>query len=263
MQLQFLPSAGGNATFNGYFIPTPDLLAGGIEDESEFDVSESIPVKRDKAVFAILMVALTYIKSLDPLDRLGLSVVVPDLNNATNTFAMTVQRTFSDSVDSRPLPVPVPETGIYLGRGAINFTDIYPSAIKATATQVIAVSGVLINASDLELFGTSVFPDTVLGEDSRHLLFALMKSFASDTVNLPTRSATTISAISERNAGTSSEVTIPTAYYTGSNPTSGILLADVPNTHLLSSGTVSISFVTGKTINEDGTQTWGLLTTLT
>lgn len=258
MLLQVFPSTGGVADVDSIFIPQTDLVSGGLADVAELDTIEPEAVKRDKVLYAYLTVLTSHIAALAAEDKLGISVAVPNINAATHTFTLTLQRYLADNNDSRPLPLPVPTSGIYLGRGEINFTDIFPNAVKVAATTAITEAGFAVGVEPLIPYGCSAYADIDLAVDSRQLLYCLMKDFARDTTTLPTKATGVDSAVSARSVGTSSEVSIPATYIATVNPLTDLVADDSYITHILSSGNVSLTFATIKTLGGDGTQVWDL-----
>lgn len=258
MSIQIFPASGGTASFNGIFIPRGDLAPGGVSADAEFASGEPAATKRDKALYAILTVMSSEINSLNALDRLGVAPTVANINSATHTVGLTTQRVVFDDQDAKPAVVPVPSSGANNGRGDFAFTDLFANAVKVASAASITEAGVLIEAAPLVNHGAPAYASIDLSVDSRLLAHAIVRDFVTDTTNYPTRSTTAASAITARSAGTSSEIPIPAAYIAGTDPTSGLVSADVYKTHLLSSGAVTMTFDTLKVLTSGGTQSWEL-----
>lgn len=255
MALQIFPSTGGIAGSDGVFIPVSDLVAGGIASDAEFDDSEDADLKLAKAMYALALVLTTEISSLNALDRTGVTATPPNINNQAHAFTLTTQRYVRDDFDTRPLPVPVPSAGDYNGRGDFTVLDIFPNAAKTANGATISEAGVLIWYGDIYIYGMPVFSAFATNADARLFFHCLMRDFALNTTDYPNRSLSVASAITARSGGTSTELTIPAAYTAGTNPTSGLDPAQLPTTHVLSSGNVTITLDTLKSI-VGGEQTW-------
>lgn len=256
MSLQIISSAGGTASFDGIFIPATDLAPGGIGAVSEFDDAVATELKEAKALYAMLLMLTTEINSLNTLDRLGVTATPPNINNQAHAFTLVTQRYVKDNVDAKPLPVPVASTGANTGRGDFAFTDIFANAAKVASAATVNDAGVLIEYAPLVTYGADSYASVSLNADSRLLIHSFMKWVTLDTTEVPSRSATVASAITARNGGTSTEIAIPATYVAGTDPVSGLTPAEVPITHLLSSGNITISIDTIKSISPTGDQTW-------
>jgi hypothetical protein len=243
MAIQIFPVAGGTASFNGIFIPVGDLLNGGIEGATEFADAEPAALKRDKALFAICETTTSYIANLAAGLALGVTVTRPNVTTTSYTYGVTVQ--LHEILDSAtPLaPLPVPSAGANAGVGDFAFTDIFPNAVKLAAAADPAGSGVLIETASMEFHGAPDHATLNLANDSRGLLGAMFRYFATGS-DLPLRSATEASAITGKSAPAYSTTTLPAAATATTDPTTDIVAADLSRLIVVTqSGAVTFNLV--------------------
>ncbi len=232
MAFQIFPSTGGSANFDGIFIPVGDLLNGGVEGAIEFADAEPAALKRDKALFAVSEIVTSYINGLAAGLALGISVTRPNVTTLNYTFGLTLQlhEVLGSGV---PLaPIPVPSAGANAGVGDFAFTDIFPNAVKLASAADPAESGLLIESASLTGYGAPAHASINLASDCRMILGALFRYMAS-SADLPVRSTTEASAVTNKTAGAYASFNAPPAYTASTDPTSDLVAADLPRTVLI------------------------------
>lgn len=232
MGIQIFPAAGGTASFDGIFIPVGDLLNGGIEGSVEFADVEPAALKRDKAMFAVSEVVTAYIAGLAAGLALGISVTRPNTASVNYTYGLTLQLHEVLGSGNPLAPIPVPSTGSNSGVGDFAFTDLFPNAVKLAAAADPAASGVSIETASLAAYGAPAHGSLDLATDCRMVLGALFRYMAS-SADLPVRSTTEASAVTSKTASNYVSFTAPAAYTADTDPTSGLISADLPRTVLI------------------------------
>ena len=258
MALEIFSSTGGTASFDGLFIPRTDLQTGGLGSDAELADAVADNIKRDKSLFAISEIVTKFVNDANALDKLGITVVRPNLNSNTYQFGLGGQR-FTALNDSAPFAVvPVPTTGANTGRGDIALADIFPNIEKVAATDSISEAGVLIEMAPLTAFGAPTYAaeSVAAGADNRATLMSLFQWMANDTTEIPSRSTTEASAITARTLGTPTLLPVPANYTAATDPLSGLDNADRPYLVLASWANSTLSFNIANTLGVDGSQTW-------
>lgn len=256
MSIQIISNSGGTADFSGIFIPATDLRAGGISNVNEFNSSVLTEVKVTKAIYAFLFTVTSSLAALAPVDRLGVTATPPNLNNQAQVFTMSFQRFVKENSDAKLAPLPVASTGNFAGQGDFSLIDLFDNADKFNAGDTIPAAGMLIESAPLAVYGALSHAAIDLEGDCRGLIYSIVRSLALDTDSYPSRSATVASAITARNGGTSSQVAAVAALVDATNPTSGLTAAELPITHILSSGNITLTMDTARTMDTNGNQNW-------
>lgn len=226
MAIQIFPSTGGTASFNGVLIPATDLVAGGIQSDTEFADAVAANLKRDKALLAIAEVSTAFIANLAAGLSLGLSVTRPNTSTLSWTYSLTYQayELLSSSTGLAPLPVPV--SGANSGIGDFAITDIFPNAEKVASGATVSESGVLIESASLARYDAPAHASLSVSGDNRDWLAALFRWIGNDATAFPTRSTTEASAVTAKSVTAPTTFTLPTAATATTNPTTAIANAD-------------------------------------
>jgi hypothetical protein len=222
--------AAGNASADGVFIPLSDLP--GVT-ASELASAQPSAAKEGKAMLSLLN-KIFAVTSPDLFFKLGFTPTkeAPDGVSAdifNQVFAITSQKLVNLDTDSLSV-VPVPTSGANSGLGDFAITDVFAGAVKVDAAGAVAGAGIVINTSGLLPYSSLTHASINVATDGRAWFAALADHLAIDSVK---RSATVASAVISGIASSLSASAIPAEYIASTDPTSGILAADVPSRGLV------------------------------
>jgi len=210
----------------GIFIPRSDLpgVAAG-----ELANSQSTANKQSKTVLALLNKVHSTVSPTN-FSKLGFATTKGAPTGVSEdviaiTYTATAQW-MANSEDKTISVLPVPTTGTESGKGDFAIADIFPNAVKLAAGDAITGEGVVIPTADLVPYGspTHASVNPAVGQDNRGW-FAGLYGFLSQ---LGIRTTSVASAITAASRGATTAVTLPTAATDATNPTTGILAADLP-----------------------------------
>lgn len=238
--------AAGSAVADGIFIPESDLI--GVS-AAELAPSEALDLKEGKIIYSIMNV----IANNGLANALGLSVTAgaitgQDTNLSSKGFTVDVQyyaNQETDVVDVLPLPL----IGSNVGVGNVNFTDLFPNAVKVAASGAISGAGVHIPSSLLVPYGSPNQATIDLANDSRNVVGSLVRYMAN---NADVRDISVPSAVIATTVGDTASLILDVDATDATNPTTGISAADVSK---LDTYTKSFS-ITIQRIENETTQTF-------
>lgn len=249
MTLQIIPSGGGTATADSISIPQIDLAAYGVTDTEMVDDATGLA----RAVWGVLKA----IQDFDTSSLLGFTKpananVAVTSGVFNRTYSITVQR-YIDFNSGNNGVVPIPTTGSNNGVGGFALTDVFPNAVKVSATDAVAASAILIPSADITLIQSDVNHgniDITSGQDNRNLLGLIYEALTSQ---LDLRSTTVASAFTTLARGVSGAAgLVPATYIDSTNPTSGLVADNVSAGQVvLVNKTTTITIQTGEDLSND------------
>lgn len=209
----------------GVFIPRADLpgVAAG-----EFANAQSTASKQSKAVFALLNQMYAVVSPTN-FSKLGIAVTKGQPAGAGEdilNIAYTATIQWMANSESKAISMlPVPTTGTESGKGDFALTDIFANAVKVAADDAITGEGLVIPTADLVPYGSASHGslNIATGQDNRDWVAGLYGYIS----QLGIRTALSASAITAASRGTTTGVTLPAAATDTTNPTTGILAADL------------------------------------
>jgi hypothetical protein len=219
-----------NGVVAGVFIPVTDLpgIATG-----EFATNQSDILKEGKAVYGLVNALYSKLSALSPLGIANLTKSNPS-GTGPNTFTESLSFTFQwiQDLSTRTFyPVPLPTIGSNSGVGKVAIETVFPNATLVTANGAIPGEGMLFTHTMANKYG-AVTPANK-SNDARDWIYSIfLAAIAESTL----RTSTTASAITNRTNLLTNRVTgatIPAAWYDATNPTSGILSADIPTLRII------------------------------
>lgn len=242
----------GTATAEGVFIPVSDLP--GVTSS---ELLESTVYKEGKVTLALLnrMYSVTALQSL-----LGFAVTkeAPDGVDAdifNQTFLITYQKLVKLDTDNITI-VPLPTSGANSGVGGFSIADIFPGAVRVSATDAVTGAGIVINTLGLAPYSSLAHADINVSNDSRAWFYAVADHLVIDATK---RSASVSSSVVTGIASSISASGIPADYIATTDPVSGIVAADVRSRGLINrTDTITIQVQLNQT-----TQTFDVLVTVT
>lgn len=221
--------------FEGIFIPSSSLPGTELSDFSN-DLSYSC--KESKIIYAIAQKVHSFL-SLNS-NKLG---IFSTLGNPTVINASTITYKFSYSQDflvdnaaGETSMIPAAEAGVYSGLGTFGFSSVFENSIiisdRTTQSNLLTGKiGVLIKTSDLtpygffnDVKGSTISTYNITG-DCRYSIAALIAAVCDGNITIRTQTAA--SAIISASISSPQIITIPTTYYSTSNP-----LTDISSTDL-------------------------------
>lgn len=218
--------AAGNAVADGVFIPVA-ALPGVVA--AELAAAQSVALKEGKALLAILNQMFNILSPTTFL-KLGFAITkgIPagsaaDIVNLT--FTATWQKMVNLDADTTSM-IPVPTVGASLGLGDFAVEDVFPGAAKVAAGGAVAGAGVVVNTSGLTPYSslTHAGLNTAAGQDNRAWFAALFDHLAA---SVTVRDELNQSAVTAAALGGVDAADIPDAFVAATDPTSGILAAEV------------------------------------
>lgn len=223
--------AAGTVASDGVFIPLADLP--GVT-ASEFSASESVAKKDAKAMLAVLTVLNAYIAD-ETNTVLGVTSeenppAGVDINILQKTFVFSFRKFVDYSLDAIA-DLPLPTTGLLNGLGGIAISAIFPGATKlAGGTASTPGAGLVIQTAGLAKYAPVSQTSITVGSDSRTWFTGLLQALALDAER---RSGTVVSAIVTTTAGQTTGLIFPATYTVGTDPETGLALADLPKLGLV------------------------------
>lgn len=220
LNFEFFESS-GTATLAGVYIPRSDLM--GIS-AGEFADSESVNTKESKLIYSLIN--KIYADGLT--GALGVSLNIPTIAGqsgllSSKTYTITGQF-YADTENQVVGVLPSPTIGDQVGVGDVIFTDLFPNAVKVSASGAVGGEGVVIPTILLEDFGSPSQASLDLANDNRDYVMALIRYIVSEA---SLRDATNASAITTKSVGGVTGLTLPAVAYDATNPTTGILEAQL------------------------------------
>ncbi|WP_030006326.1 hypothetical protein [Picosynechococcus sp. NKBG042902] len=232
MALTFFESSvsagGGNGVPAGLFLPIADLpgvVAG------EFADAQSQATKESKAALAIANAIHTYV-SANAADIVGMTStrakasVSDSLDNLTFSFACQYVADLETETIGQ---IPLPSSGANSGVGGFAIDDLFANAAEVAAEGAISGEGVVIPYADLAEFGGSD-PAAITGVDNRDFVAAMIRSMPG---LLTVRDASTASGVTTISQATATTFTLAPAATATTDPTTGLVTADLPKIGLL------------------------------
>lgn len=233
LSLEYFDAA-GNAVADGVFIPVaalPGVLA------AELAAAQSTALKEGKALLGLLNQMFNVI-SLAGFSKLGFAItkgipagVSADVANVT--FSTTWQKLANLDNDTIGA-IPVPTVGTSLGLGDFSVEEIFPGAAKVAAGGAVAGAGIVVTTAALTAYSSLTHGglNTAAWQDNWAWFAALTDHLAAGVTVRDTANSIA-SAVTAVTLGTVDAATIPDAFIAAANPTSGILVADVPSRGLV------------------------------
>lgn len=238
--------------FVGIYIPIADLPGMTAE---ELATTEAANRKEGKTVFSLIQKIHSYLfvntGTLSLTTSISNpSVVSPSLIAVTYNLAVNYLTNVALGTNSM---IPPASVGVYSGIGDISLRDIFPNCIKVASTSNTADAsgigaagaGVLISSADLATYGFlndvpgSTISTLNITSDNRYAIAAIYQAICDGNVGV--RSTTNASGITKVNISNATVTSIPTSYYSASNPVSGISSSNLD--HLsITSRTYSVTF---------------------
>ncbi len=252
MAIEFFDSSVGSPSgaSAGIFIPISDL-PGVVA--TEFGSGVDAAIKHGKA-YAGIFNQVFGVVSPGNFDKLGIAVTkgIPSgTSNNTFTITYTLTGTYLNTVkDNTKQLLPIPTTGSNNGIGKFAIADVFTNAELVAADGAISGEGLLIPHTDLTEFGqNSAVTAIAAGQDNREWFAALYRWLS---VYAAVRATGTTSAITAKSLGGTVGVTLGADATDATNPTTGILAADLPKADINSR---QISFTVDFLLNQT-TQTF-------
>lgn len=224
MALEFYEAsaASPSGASDGVFIPISDLP--GVE-AGEFAAGESTEKKVAKA----LLGAFLGLNNNNPSNALGLAVsratASGGLDLTNNSFTITPQ-ILTDYETKQMSALPVPTAGANSGVGDVAITDIYPNAEKIASDGAISGEGFLIPTAQIEPYGAPSHANVTIASDSR-LWFLGFAGWVTVDSSILLRGDSQASAITARNRGGATAITLPAAATAQTDPTTDLSSADL------------------------------------
>ncbi len=226
MAIQIFPASGGNASFNGVFIPATNLVNGGIQSAAEFADAVAANIKRDKALLAIAEISTAFVAGLASGLSLGLSVTRPAAASLSLTYGVTYQAYTMLNANNGLAPLPVPVSGSNSGVGDFAITDIFQNATKVASSAAIAESGVLIESAPLTRYDAPAHASLNVAGDNRDWLAALFRWIGNDNTSFPIRTVSAPSAVITKTVTAPSTFALPATATASVNPTTALENSD-------------------------------------
>lgn len=215
--------APGNATNEGVFIPVADLLS---VQAAELAAGEANNLKFGKIVNSIFTSLGEFANLASVLGiTIDLGTVSPVSGNVfSRSFSFAWQK-FTNQALGTIAVLPVPATGALTGIGGLSINDIFPNAEKVAAAGAVPSAGLVISSAAIQSFVPLAHVAIDVAADSRLWWMGLMESMIAAAL---TRSTTVDSPILTTTRPSITSPTVPTAYTQATDPTTGLLLANIP-----------------------------------
>jgi hypothetical protein len=229
--------------FVGLYIPVSDLPG---MDAIELGVAESANRKQGKTVFCLVQAIYEYLSVNTSTLSLVSSIGNPTIVNSTTitlNYSLIVDYLTNVSLGQISMVKP-PTSGVYSGIGSCSLRNIFPNCIKVSSTANTADAsgmgalgaGVLISTEDLGVYG--FFNDVLdsdittlnLSGDNRYAIASIMQCICDGNIDI--RSSSTASGITITLISAATQVTIPTTYYSNTNPLTNILAVNLDHLSL-------------------------------
>lgn len=238
--------------FVGIYIPIADL-PGMIA--AELATTEAANRKEGKTVFSLIQRIHSYLFVNTGTLSLTTSISNPSVVSSSLiavTYNLAVNYLTNVALGTNSM-VPPAGVGVYSGIGDISLRDIFPNCIKVASTANtadasgigVAGAGVLISSADLAVYGFlndvpgSTISTLNITGDNRYAIAAMYQSICDGNVGI--RTTSNASGITNVNISNAIVTSIPTSYYSASNPVSGISSTNLD--HLsITARTYSITF---------------------
>lgn len=224
MAIQYVDTVpGATADADGIFIPIGDLY--GIS-AGEFTTGTD-NTKESKFVYALL----TTLAEELPTDSLGISVTkgtIAGVSNSVYNIQFTANSVFMDKFADKTVNVlPVPVSGANLDVGKVSILDIFANAQKVAASDTLPGEGIVIPSGDVDDYFAPAHASLTVGasSDNRDWIVGVINYLAG---TLAVRSTSNASALVNKSK-TSSTYTVPAAAYAATDPTMGLVAADLLN----------------------------------
>lgn len=226
--------------FPGMYIPVSNLPG---MTSTEFATSEPINRKEGKTIFSLVQKIHNFLSVntdvLSLVSAIGNPAIV-DNTLITLPYGLTVDYLTNVSYGSISM-LPVPTIGVYTGIGEVSLRDIFPNCLivddTSNNTELVAAGpGVLISTDDLSTYGffndvpNSTIETINITADNRYAIASIFQSICDG--NISVRTSSIASGITSISISTASSVTIPTTYYSNTNPLTGISSADLDHLSL-------------------------------
>ena len=232
MSFEYYDASGLAVGADGVFIPAASLT--GVS-ASELAAIQPAHLKFSKTILGMLEKIYAV---LNPTAFAKLGFAVTKSTNAsgiadrvTHTFSLTFQKVANEKTNSIT-QIPVPTTGVNTGVGDFSLVDIFPSATKLASGANTPSAGVLIPTSLVAEYTSLTHAGlTISGSsDNRDWLAGFMQWVGNSAT---IRTASQASAITARSVSAASATIIPAQFVQTTDPTSGLLAADLPVLSLL------------------------------
>lgn len=224
--------------FVGLYIPIADLPG---MSPSELATSEGENKKEGKTVFSIIQKIHNYISVntgiLSLVSSIGNPTIV-DSNLITLPYSLTADY-LNNVSDSTISMIPPPISGVYTGIGEVSLRDVFPNCSVVSSTDntadasgiTAAGAGVLLSSDDLDIYGffndvdNSDITNINITADNRYALASIYQCICDGNVGV--RTSSVASGITSVVVGPASTVTIPSTYYSATNPVTNISSSDL------------------------------------
>jgi hypothetical protein len=224
MNLEFYPSS-GTATDDVLWTPLADLV--GVTTSNLSTGTDAS--KAGNAVWGLLKQIYNVVSpsSFAPLGiSVGYSESKPAIGLTTRTFSLTAQY-FSDIAAQSVGMLPVPSTGTNSGIGKFAIVDVFPNAAKVSAGGAVSAAGIGIKTAALVNYGSPAHSNLnpASGQDNRNWFAALYNYFVDGGLDLRVTGTTqsAFTSLTQQSSG----LTLPSAATATTNPTTGILAAQL------------------------------------
>lgn len=224
MALQYVDTVpGATANADGIYIPIGDLY--GIS-AGEFTTGTANS-KESKFVYALL----TTLAEELPTDSLGVSVTkgtIAGVSNSVYNIQFTANAVFMDKfADKTVNPLPPATSGTNQDVGKVSILDVFPTALKVTASDTLPGEGIVIPSADVDDYFAPAHASLTVGaaSDNRDWIIGIINYLSA---TLTARSTSNASALLNKSKSTS-QYTVPAAAYADTNPTMDLTAADLLN----------------------------------
>lgn len=231
---QAVTASPNNGIVPGVFIPIANLQGIG---SGELGNDQTDILKEGKIIYGLVNQIYSQLAALSPLGFVSITKGSPSGTGA-NRFTESVSfitQWVQDFSTRTFYPVPLPTSQA----GKATIANIFPNASLVTNEGAIPGAGILFTHTLANTYG-AVTPSSVT-VDARDWIFSIMYAAIAEST---LRTSSVASAVTNRTNIVSDRIVglaIPTAYYDTSNPTSGILAADISHLRLIQ-GITSIEY---------------------
>jgi len=231
MSFEYYDASGLAVGADGVFIPAASLT--GVS-ASEFAAIQPAHLKFSKTILGMLE-KIYAVLNPTAFAKLGFAVTkstnASGLDRLTNTFSLTFQKVANEKTNSIT-QIPVPTTGVNTGVGDFSLVDIFPSATKLASGANTPSAGVLIPTSLVAEYTSLTHAGlTISGSSDNRDWLAGFMLWVGNSATI--RGASQASAITARSVSSASATIIPAQFVQTTDPTSGLLAADLPVLSLL------------------------------
>lgn len=233
--------AAWSAGSDGLFIPLSDLP--GVIDEELADEID-VEIKTGQAIHSICkqvvksLTGTSFLTTATDPNKLGVSYTLteslPSVGLKNKTYSLTFTKVL-DLAAKTIYFVPVATAGTNNGKGDFSLTDLFANCAKVASGSNTAGAGILIKSSVINSYGASTHANLSLSADAREWLESFMLSLFDSTDGLIIRATGVESPFpSAPVKGAPSSVTLPTVATQSTNPTTGLVGANLSKLNFVS-----------------------------